>query len=104
MACCMLGLLLVYQCIDAFARVRARLLAGRDSLRRGLVALGSPAGLARRLMRVSVIAFAAGLASAATVGHAAHLAREVHAVGGVATDWCRTLIPAAHAATQGLVP
>ena len=104
MACCMLGLLLVYQCIDAFARVRAQLRAGRDAVRRGLGAVGSPVGLVRRLVLVSVIAFTAGLASAATVGHAGHLTREAHAVGLAATDWCRTLLPETPAAIEGFTP
>jgi len=104
MACCMLGLLLVYQCIDAFARLRARVLKGQDAVRKGLGWLGAPAGLARRLVLVASVAFSAGLASAATVEHAGHLARDASAVGQITADWCRGLIPGSHTAPEKAAP
>lgn len=104
MACCMLGLLLVYQCIDAAARVRAQLREGRAGARRALLWLGAPAGRAQRLMLVATLAFTAGFASTATVAHAEHLARDAHAVGRVASDWCRTLLPARFVASEGDTP
>ena len=93
MACCMLGLLLVYQCIDAWARIRTGVLRGHGALRGSLGRLVSPVGLQRRLVLVAALAFSAGLVSAATVAHAGHLAGDVHSMGATATDWCRTLLP-----------
>jgi len=98
MACCMLGLLLVYQCIDAVARIRVRLLEGRDAVHRGMSWLGSPVGLGRRLLLVALVSFSAGLASAATLEHAGHLARDASAVGQITADWCRSVLPETHSA------
>lgn len=95
MACCMLGLLMVYHCLDALAHWRTRLREFRAGSKRWLLRTCAPVGLVRRLVCIAGCAFGLGLVSTTALAHAQHLARETEAARVLAVDLCRGWLVAA---------
>lgn len=89
MACCMLGLLMVYHCLDTMARWRTRLQEFRAGSTRWLLRTCAPVGLGRRLACIAGCAFGLGIISSTALAHAEHLVRETEAAKVLAVDLCR---------------
>lgn len=69
MACCMFGLLLVYQLIEAWQRARGLGLRSWQALRAGLIR----GGRRRQVAWVALIFFQLGVGAAQVEAHGAHL-------------------------------
>lgn len=98
MACCMFGLLLIYQLIDAWQRVRRLGLRSWRALRGGL----GWAGARRRTVWVAVLFFQLGFGAAFVEAHTAHLASVASHASADLGQLCRGAFAAvAVAATPG---
>ena len=91
MACCMFGLLLVYQLIEAWQRARRLGIRSRTALRAGLTRLGS----FRRVAWVALIFFQLGVGVAHVDAHAAHLGSLAGDASVGVGQWCRGALVAA---------
>lgn len=91
MACCMFGLLLVYQLIDAWQRVRRLGLRSRAVLRAGVTRLGR----FRRMAWVALIFFQLGVGAAQVDAHAAHFGSLAGEASAGVGQWCRGTLAAA---------
>ncbi|MBM4228813.1 MAG: hypothetical protein FJ164_13900 [Gammaproteobacteria bacterium] len=91
MACCMFGLLLVYQLIEAWQRARRLGLRSRAALRAGLTRLGG----FRRVAWVALIFFQLGVGAAHLDAHAAQLGSLAGGASAGVGQWCRGALAAA---------
>lgn len=91
MACCMFGLLLVYQLIEAWQRARHLGLRSRAMLRAGLTRFGS----FRRVAWVALIFFQLGVGAVQVDAHAAHLGSFAGDASANVGQWCRGALAAA---------